>query len=156
MATNGGTGATNGSRPVSAVKKFGSKIDCPRCGTATSSSLPLLLLPNLFLIGLPLIACPFWFWIITGKAVYMAEKMMGGGSCWHKSCFTCASCNKRLESTSLCEREGEIYCKSTLQLLSGCLISSLFDHSIFLKRIFFLFLSCLRTRALALSSRLLR
>lgn len=37
---------------------------------------------------------------------------MGGGSAWHKSCFTCASCNKRLESTTLCEREGEIYCKS--------------------------------------------
>lgn len=48
-----------------------------------------------------------------GKAVYMAEKMMGGGSAWHKTtCFTCAECNKRLESTSLCEREGEIYCKS--------------------------------------------
>jgi len=48
-----------------------------------------------------------------GKAVYMAEKMMGGGSAWHKTtCFTCGACNKRLESTSLCEREGEIYCKS--------------------------------------------
>jgi len=74
--TNGSNGS---SRPTSYTKpKFGSKIDCPRCG----------------------------------KVVYMAEKMMGGGSCWHKSCFTCASCNKRLESTSLCEREGEIYCKS--------------------------------------------
>ncbi|GAB6029985.1 hypothetical protein CHUAL_005677 [Chamberlinius hualienensis] len=48
-----------------------------------------------------------------GKAVYMAEKMMGGGSAWHKTtCFTCAACNKRLESTTLTEREGEIYCKS--------------------------------------------
>merc|ERR1712071_152283 len=48
-----------------------------------------------------------------GRAVYMAEKMMGGGSAWHKStCFTCALCNKRLESTTLCEREGEIYCKA--------------------------------------------
>lgn len=48
-----------------------------------------------------------------GKAVYMAEKMMGGGSAWHKTtCFTCAACSKRLESTTLCEREGEIYCKS--------------------------------------------
>jgi len=47
-----------------------------------------------------------------GKAVYMAEKMMGGGSAWHKTtCFTCGACSKRLESTSLCERDGEIYCK---------------------------------------------
>jgi len=48
-----------------------------------------------------------------GKAVYMAEKMMGGGSAWHKiTCFSCRECNKRLESTSLCERDGEIYCKT--------------------------------------------
>ncbi|RWS14992.1 Cysteine and glycine-rich protein 2-like protein [Dinothrombium tinctorium] len=48
-----------------------------------------------------------------GKAVYMAEKMMGGGSSWHKiTCFCCKECNKRLESTTLCEREGEIYCKT--------------------------------------------
>ncbi|RWS22477.1 Cysteine and glycine-rich protein 2-like protein, partial [Leptotrombidium deliense] len=46
------------------------------------------------------------------KAVYMAEKMMGAGSAWHKTCFCCKECNKRLESTTLCEREGEIYCKT--------------------------------------------
>ncbi|XP_032781985.2 cysteine and glycine-rich protein 1 isoform X1 [Daphnia magna] len=76
LLANGGTSVrqTNGN----GYSKFGSKIDCRRCG----------------------------------KVVFMAEKMMGGGSCWHKSCFTCLSCNKRLESTSLCEREGEIYCKS--------------------------------------------
>ncbi|UYV79261.1 PRMT8 [Cordylochernes scorpioides] len=60
-----------------------------------------------------------------GKAVYMAEKMMGGGSAWHKTtCFNCKECNKRLESTTLCEREGEIYCKSKTPHLS----SSLYDH----------------------------
>lgn len=48
-----------------------------------------------------------------GKAVFQAEKMMGGGSAWHKTtCFTCGHCGKRLESTTLCEREGDIYCKS--------------------------------------------
>lgn len=52
----------------------------------------------------------------------MAEKMMGGGSAWHKSCFTCATCSKRLESASLCEREGEIYCKSNCLLqVQSCL-----------------------------------
>ncbi|XP_046647691.1 cysteine and glycine-rich protein 2-like [Daphnia pulicaria] len=76
LLANGGVNVkqTNGN----VYSKFGSRIDCRRCG----------------------------------KVVLMAEKMMGGGSCWHKSCFTCLSCNKRLESTSLCEREGEIYCKS--------------------------------------------
>ncbi|XP_015791240.1 cysteine and glycine-rich protein 1 [Tetranychus urticae] len=47
------------------------------------------------------------------KAVYMAERMMGGGSAWHKtSCFNCKECHKRLESTTLCEKDREIYCKN--------------------------------------------
>ncbi|XP_074601016.1 cysteine and glycine-rich protein 1-like [Brevipalpus obovatus] len=47
------------------------------------------------------------------KVVYLAEKMAAGGKSWHKmSCFNCAECHKRLESTILCEKEGEIYCKS--------------------------------------------
>jgi cysteine/glycine-rich protein len=55
-----------------------------------------------------------------GKAVYMAEKMMGGGSAWHKStCFNCKECRKRLESTTLCEREGEIYCKTCYGKMYG-------------------------------------
>lgn len=30
---------------------------------------------------------------------------------WHKSCFRCASCGKGLESTTLADRDGEIFCK---------------------------------------------
>lgn len=30
---------------------------------------------------------------------------------WHKNCFRCAKCGKSLESTTLTEKEGEIYCK---------------------------------------------
>lgn len=37
---------------------------------------------------------------------------MGGGASWHVACFNCHQCHKRLESTILCEREGEIYCKT--------------------------------------------
>ncbi|OTF81357.1 LIM domain protein [Euroglyphus maynei] len=54
------------------------------------------------------------------KAVYMAEKMMGGGYAWHKStCFTCKECNKRLDTTTLCERESQIYCKTCYAKLYG-------------------------------------
>ncbi|UXI19071.1 hypothetical protein NH340_JMT05014 [Sarcoptes scabiei] len=54
------------------------------------------------------------------KAVYMAEKMMGGGYAWHKTtCFTCKECKKRLDTTSLCERESEIYCKTCYGKLYG-------------------------------------
>ncbi|KAJ0001794.1 hypothetical protein NQD34_001590 [Periophthalmus magnuspinnatus] len=45
------------------------------------------------------------------KAVYAAEKVMGGGKPWHKTCFRCALCGKSLESTTVTDKDGEIYCK---------------------------------------------
>ncbi|VDP07169.1 unnamed protein product [Soboliphyme baturini] len=47
-----------------------------------------------------------------GRAVFLAEKLMAAGKAWHKLCFSCAECNKLLESTNLCEKSGDIYCKS--------------------------------------------
>ncbi|XP_063303052.1 cysteine and glycine-rich protein 2 [Pelobates fuscus] len=47
-----------------------------------------------------------------GESVYAAEKVMGAGKAWHKNCFRCAKCGKSLESTTLTEKEGEIYCKA--------------------------------------------
>ncbi|KAG7494525.1 cysteine and glycine-rich protein 1-like [Solea senegalensis] len=46
-----------------------------------------------------------------GRTVYAAEKVVGGGNSWHKGCFRCAKCGKGLESTTLADRDGEIYCK---------------------------------------------
>ncbi|XP_054383390.1 cysteine and glycine-rich protein 2 isoform X4 [Pongo abelii] len=46
-----------------------------------------------------------------GDSVYAAEKIIGAGKPWHKNCFRCAKCGKSLESTTLTEKEGEIYCK---------------------------------------------
>lgn len=37
--------------------------------------------------------------------------MLGAGASWHKLCFTCKQCNKSVESTTLNEHAGEIYCK---------------------------------------------
>ncbi|KAF9180746.1 hypothetical protein BGZ51_004293 [Haplosporangium sp. Z 767] len=46
------------------------------------------------------------------KAVYSAEQVIGpNGGAWHKSCFTCRECNRRLDSATLAEHEGEAYCK---------------------------------------------
>ncbi|XP_002735919.1 cysteine and glycine-rich protein 1-like [Saccoglossus kowalevskii] len=47
-----------------------------------------------------------------GKAVYMAEKIIGAGESWHKVCFTCAICGKSLDSTTCTDREGEVFCKA--------------------------------------------
>ncbi|XP_005995500.1 cysteine and glycine-rich protein 1 [Latimeria chalumnae] len=46
------------------------------------------------------------------KSVYAAEKVVGAGKSWHKACFRCAKCGKGLESTTLADKEGEIYCKA--------------------------------------------
>ncbi|KAG5830601.1 hypothetical protein ANANG_G00312420 [Anguilla anguilla] len=46
-----------------------------------------------------------------GESVYAAEKVVGAGKPWHQNCFNCANCGKRLESTTLTEKDGEIYCK---------------------------------------------
>jgi len=44
------------------------------------------------------------------QAVYQAEEVVGAGQKWHNHCFTCKDCNTRLSSTTLTERNGEIYC----------------------------------------------
>ncbi|KAI8823459.1 uncharacterized protein EV422DRAFT_493899 [Fimicolochytrium jonesii] len=54
-----------------------------------------------------------------GKAVYMAEQVTGPGGQWHKTCLTCKECNKRLDSTSLTEREKEAYCKTCYGKMFG-------------------------------------
>jgi len=47
-----------------------------------------------------------------GKRVYAAEKEMGAGSVWHDVCFKCLDCGKGLDSTTLRDKDGEIYCAS--------------------------------------------
>uniref|UniRef100_A0A673GLP8 Cysteine and glycine-rich protein 3-like n=1 Tax=Sinocyclocheilus rhinocerous TaxID=307959 RepID=A0A673GLP8_9TELE len=46
------------------------------------------------------------------KAVYAAEKVMGAGKPWHKTCFRCLLCGKSLESTTVTDKDGELYCKA--------------------------------------------
>jgi len=46
------------------------------------------------------------------KSVYQAELVRACGGMWHKQCFTCEDCNKLLDSSTLCERGTEIYCRN--------------------------------------------
>jgi cysteine/glycine-rich protein len=46
------------------------------------------------------------------KSVFIAELMRGAGRAWHRTCFTCNMCSKGLDSSMLCEREAEIFCKA--------------------------------------------
>jgi len=45
------------------------------------------------------------------KPVYQAELARASGSAWHKTCFTCQECGKLLDSTTLCDRGGDIFCR---------------------------------------------
>ncbi|XP_071957210.1 cysteine and glycine-rich protein 2-like isoform X1 [Antedon mediterranea] len=47
-----------------------------------------------------------------GKSVYAAEEMKNAGHSYHKFCFKCNLCNKRLDSTNVCEHEKQLYCKN--------------------------------------------
>ena len=53
------------------------------------------------------------------KTVYAAEEKMAGGHKWHKACFKCCLCNKRLDSTLVNEAEGKLFCK-----VSGVIVMS--------------------------------
>ncbi|CAG9563068.1 unnamed protein product [Danaus chrysippus] len=47
-----------------------------------------------------------------GGCVYAAEQMLARGRAWHKECFKCGDCQKRLDSTNCCEgSDKDIYCK---------------------------------------------
>uniref|UniRef100_A0A8C1WS88 Cysteine and glycine-rich protein 3 (cardiac LIM protein) n=1 Tax=Cyprinus carpio TaxID=7962 RepID=A0A8C1WS88_CYPCA len=48
------------------------------------------------------------------KVVYATEKVMGTGKPWHKTCFRCLLCGKSLESTTVTDKDGELYCKGTI------------------------------------------
>ena len=45
------------------------------------------------------------------KSVYAAEEILCAGAKFHKGCFKCGLCNKRLDSTNVANHNFEIYCK---------------------------------------------
>ncbi|KAI9091123.1 hypothetical protein DFS34DRAFT_653709 [Phlyctochytrium arcticum] len=53
------------------------------------------------------------------QSVYLAEQIAGPGGLWHKACLACKNCKKRLDSTSLTERDKEAYCKNCYAKMFG-------------------------------------
>ena len=49
---------------------------------------------------------------LTALASLIALATVRPDAHWHKRCFTCASCKKGLDSSTLAEHDGEIFCKS--------------------------------------------
>ncbi|EAL72507.1 hypothetical protein DDB_G0270314 [Dictyostelium discoideum AX4] len=51
---------------------------------------------------------------VCAKSVYAAEASpcTVDGKTFHKSCTLCSDCRKGLDSTTICENESKLYCKS--------------------------------------------
>ena len=45
------------------------------------------------------------------KPVYAAEELLAGGNKWHKVCFKCNLCGKRLDSTNVNAHDNALWCK---------------------------------------------
>ena len=45
------------------------------------------------------------------KTVYHVEETQALGKIWHTVCFKCTSCNKKLETGTVCEHDDKPYCK---------------------------------------------
>ena len=46
------------------------------------------------------------------KSVYEAEEVRAAGKRFHVQCFTCHDCHTRLNSTTLCDKNDEVYCSA--------------------------------------------
>jgi cysteine/glycine-rich protein len=46
------------------------------------------------------------------KTVYFAEAVQGAGKQWHSECFTCKDCKKGLNSQTLADKDGVLYCNA--------------------------------------------
>jgi hypothetical protein len=53
------------------------------------------------------------------KQVYDAEEVKAAGRVWHSGCFKCKDCGAALNSSTLRDREGEIYCQHCYGKLFG-------------------------------------
>ena len=53
------------------------------------------------------------------KSVYQAEEVRGASSVWHRRCFRCLTCGRGLDSTTMQDHQGEIYCQSCHQRQFG-------------------------------------
>ena len=46
------------------------------------------------------------------KTVYFAEQLKAAYQTWHKTCFTCSTCNKRLDTSTCCDKDDKVYCRA--------------------------------------------
>ena len=45
------------------------------------------------------------------KTVYFAEQIKAAFHTWHRACFTCSTCDKRLDAATCCDSRDRVYCR---------------------------------------------
>mmetsp|Transcript_43876 Transcript_43876/g.70189 ORF Transcript_43876/g.70189 Transcript_43876/m.70189 type:complete len:85 (-) Transcript_43876:185-439(-) len=57
---------------------------------------------------------------VCSKSVGFAEKVSAMNATWHKDCFACNECKKRLDTGSFCDgKDSKVYCKNCYAKLFG-------------------------------------
>ena len=46
------------------------------------------------------------------KTVYFAEQVKAAHQTWHRGCFTCTTCGKRLDTSTVCDKDDKLYCRT--------------------------------------------
>ena len=54
------------------------------------------------------------------NSVFAAEEVLAIEQSFHKACFKCATCNKWLDSSTVCDKGGTLYCKTCYAKEHGC------------------------------------
>jgi cysteine/glycine-rich protein len=94
-------------------------MDTGRCGDIPSSNIPAVaqayIAPMLSSYDTEMFEGGYTggdFCPRCSKQVFIAEKRQAGGKSYHMSCFTCLLCSKKLDSSILTEKDGDIFCKA--------------------------------------------
>ena len=45
------------------------------------------------------------------KSVYANEEVLSAGKSWHKACFRCSACGSTLDSTTVSDHDGKLFCR---------------------------------------------
>lgn len=121
---------TNNPNASKFAQKAGGSDVCPRCGNTVYAAEKVIGGGNVRKFYTVISVLTIEYSVVSCQYMFEAQclKQLSPQS-WHKGCFRCAKCGKGLESTTVADRDGEIYCK-------GLCVSIL--HELLLLRNYFL------------------